>query len=84
MKFKFDIECTPKEARAFFGLPDVQPMQDVLLDEMQKKMQENIAAMDPETMMKTWLPAAVEGWTDIQKTFWTQMGMTLPDKASGE
>ena len=79
MKVTFDIECTPEEARTFFGLPDVQPMQEAMMDEMQKKAMENIKAMDPETMMKTWLPAAFEGWTDIQKAFWTQMGMTIPE-----
>jgi len=82
MKITFDVECTPEEARVFFGLPDVQPMQEVMMDELQKKMQDNIKAMDPETMMKTWLPAAFEGWTDMQKTFWAQMGMAAPSKAS--
>ncbi len=28
MKITVDIDCTPEEARAFFGLPNVQPMQD--------------------------------------------------------
>jgi hypothetical protein len=28
MKIKLDIDCTPEEMRAFFGLPDVKPMQE--------------------------------------------------------
>ena len=34
MQVKIDIECTPLEARAFFGLPDVTPLNDQLVEEM--------------------------------------------------
>ena len=34
MKVNIEIDCTPLEARQFFGLPDVQPMQAALLAEM--------------------------------------------------
>ena len=57
MKVTFDIDCTPEEARKFLGLPDVAPMQEAVMKQMQDQMQENIKAMDPETMMKTWLKA---------------------------
>ena len=35
MKFTINIDCTPEEARAYLGLPDVRPMQEQLLKEMQ-------------------------------------------------
>ena len=75
MKVKFDIECTPEEARAFFGLPDVGPMQEALMKEMETQLAENIRSLDPETMLKTWLPASIEGWGNVQKMFWSQMGL---------
>lgn len=37
-------------------------------------MQDNIRNLDPETMAKTWLPATVQGWGEMQKMFWSQMG----------
>lgn len=74
MKIKFDIECSPEEARKFLGLPDVVPMQEKLMQEIEKKMQDNIRNLDPETMVKTWLPATVQGWGEMQKMFWSQMG----------
>lgn len=74
MKVTFNIECTPEEARTFFGLPDVAPMQERILDETEKKMMENIKGMDPETMMKTWAPIAIQNWGEMQKMFWGQMG----------
>jgi hypothetical protein len=74
MKVKFDIECSPEEARRFLGLPDVVPMQEKLMQEIEAKMQDNIRNLDPETMVKTWLPATVQGWGEMQKMFWSQMG----------
>lgn len=55
MNVKLDIECTPQEARAFFGLPDVTPLNDQLVAEMSKRMSENMSALDPETLMKNWM-----------------------------
>lgn len=75
MKVKFDIECTPQEARAFFGLPDVEPMQEALMKDLEERLRENIRSLDPETMLKTWLPATIQGWGEVQKLFWQQMGM---------
>jgi len=75
MKVTFDIECTPDEARAFLGLPNVAPMQDKIVKEMEDRMLENIRSLDPETMLKTWLPATIQGWGEVQKMFWDNMGM---------
>ena len=73
MKIKIDIDCTPDEARSFFGLPDVKPMQEALIAQLQERMTANLAAMDPETMMKTWMPMGLQGLEQMQKAFWSQM-----------
>ena len=73
MKVTVNIDCTPEEARAFFGLPDMRPMQEAMMAEVQKRMEQTIRSMDPETMMKTWLPASLEGLEQMQKLFWSQM-----------
>ncbi len=83
MKIKFDIECTPEEARAFMGLPDVAPMQEALMKELETQLRENIRSLDPETMLKTWLPATIEGWGQVQKMFWDQMGLGAAAQGSG-
>ncbi len=77
MKVTFDIECTPEEARAFFGLPDVAPMQERMMQELEDKMMENLKSMDPEKIVQTWLPATIQGWGDMQRLFWEQMGMPM-------
>lgn len=79
MKFKFDIECTPDEARAFIGLPNIAPMQERMMQELEDRMQDNIRNLSPEEMVKTWMPATIQGWGDMQKMFWSQMGsMGMP------
>ncbi len=73
MKVKIDIDCTPEEARTFFGLPDVKPMQDAMMKEVEERLKASVQAMDPEAMIKTWLPAGIQGWEQMQRMFWSQM-----------
>ena len=69
MKITVNVDCTPEEARAFLGLPDVKPMQDQLMQELQDRMAANIRAMAPDELMKTWLPAGLPGYEQMQEFF---------------
>jgi hypothetical protein len=73
MKTTMDVECTPEEARAFLGLPDVKPMQEQLMKEVHDRMTANIRAMEPEAMLRTWLPASLKGFEQMQEIFMSQM-----------
>jgi len=73
MKINVTVDCTPEEARAFFGLPDVKPMQDQLMSDLQERLRKNIQAMDPETMIRTWLPATIKSFEQWQ-SFLAQLG----------
>ena len=73
MKIKLDLDCTPEELRGFFGLPDVKPMQDALMKEVEARLRANVKALDPETMLKTWLPAGLKGFEQLQEMFLNQM-----------
>lgn len=55
MKVTVNIECTPVEARAFFGLPDVTPLNKQLVDEMTRRMSENLELLGPEALMRHWM-----------------------------
>ena len=68
-----NVDCTPEEARAFLGLPDVKPMQEQLMQEVQERMAANIRAMEPEAMLRTWLPATLKGFEQMQEIFMAQM-----------
>jgi len=81
MKVTINVECTPEEARAFFGLPDVKPMQDAMMAEMQQRMESGLSSMDMENLMKMWMPdgvmggamGGVPGLEQFQKMFWDNM-----------
>ncbi|MFC3226155.1 DUF6489 family protein [Marinibaculum pumilum] len=73
MKIHVDVDCTPEEARTFFGLPDVQPMQEALMSQIQERMQMALAQTDPDVLMKTWLPVGMAGFEQLQKMFWSNL-----------
>jgi len=74
MKLTIDVDCTPEEARRFLGLPDVGPLQAEMMAEIQRRITAGLATMEPEALMKTWLPAGLQGMEQLQKMFWQQMG----------
>lgn len=55
MKVKIDIDCTPAEARAFFGLPDVTPLNEAMVKEMSRRMKDNMSSLEPDVLMKNWM-----------------------------
>ncbi len=58
MKVTIDIDCTPQEARVFMGLPDMSPLNDHLVEEMRKRMETNINALQPDELMRSWFANA--------------------------
>jgi hypothetical protein len=74
MKLKFDMDCTPDELRGFFGLPEVKPMQDRLMAAVEERLRANLHALDPEAMLKAWMPAGIKGFEQLQEMFFAQMG----------
>jgi hypothetical protein len=55
MKLKIEVECSPEEARAFLGLPDVTMLNDHLVQEMKSRLDQNMAMLQPEELMKSWM-----------------------------
>jgi hypothetical protein len=55
MKVTIEVECTPLEARSFFGLPDVTILNDHLVQEMKSRMDANINMLQPEELMRSWM-----------------------------
>ena len=98
MKITIDIDCSPEEARAFLGLPEVAPLQDVMMKELEKRLRDGLKSMDPEALFKAWLPGGMggmggmggattggfKGWEEFQRQFWSQMSAAASGgKASG-
>ena len=54
MKLNITVDCTPEEARAFLGLPDVTPVNDVLVGAVKQRIEQNIELVSPEFYLKQW------------------------------
>jgi Family of unknown function (DUF6489) len=61
VKFTIEMDCTPEEARAFLGLPDLRPMQQGVLARMESRMNEAADAFSPDSVLRTWLTMVPEG-----------------------
>jgi hypothetical protein len=55
MKLNVEIDLTAAEARAFLGLPDVSAVNAHLVEEMQRRIDANLALAAPEELMKSWM-----------------------------
>lgn len=69
MKVNIEIDCTPVEARQFFGLPNVEPMQAAVMQQLEKRMLADIDRLSPEALMKNWLPLVPQGADQVQAFF---------------
>lgn len=67
MKMTIEVECTPQEARAFLGLPDVTPLNEKLVSEMQSRMEQNMAMLSPDEMLKAWASFGVASQEQFRK-----------------
>ncbi len=79
MKVTIDVDCTPEEARAFLGLPDVAPLQEDMMNQMRSQMTAAAEAMNPDQMMKTLFPLDTEGLAAMQKKFWSSLAAGAAD-----
>ena len=70
MNIKFDVEATPEELRRFFGLPDVHPLQQEMLEKIREKMLAGMDGFDPATLMKPFLPESMQSLEALQRQFW--------------
>lgn len=69
MKFRVDVDCTPQELRTFLGMPDVEPMQKAVMDEMQRRMVSSMDQFSPTSVMKDWFAPM----TAMQQAFTSAM-----------
>lgn len=84
MKFTVNVECSPEEARRFIGLPDVTPINELMVEEMGKRMQKNIALMAPETMMSSWMSIGTQAQDAFLKLMTSATAGAMPGAKRGE
>ena len=67
MKLTINIDCTPEEARTFFGMPNVEPLNAMIVDEMTKRAKDNMDTLaDPERFVAQWMTMSGKGMEQFQ------------------
>ena len=94
MKMHIEMDMTAQEARALMGLPDIAPMQQQMMEQMQERMKAAFDAGDPEGAMQTWMPLfyGTQGGSEVirqwQKAMWdsasAMTGQTGGNKTGGK
>ena len=79
MKVTVEVDCTPVEARAFMGLPDVTPLNEQIVAEMQSRLTSNMSMLAPDELMKNWMAFG----TNAQEQFRNLMA-TAVSNATGK
>ncbi len=74
MKVKIEIDCSPEEARAFFGMPDLRAAHEAMTKGLEARIAETVGSIDPEALMKSWLPGGLKGFEAMQEAFWDAFG----------
>ena len=59
-------------------------MQDQLLKEVEERMRAGLKALHPEAVLKTWLPAGLKGFEQLQEMFLNQMAGQPGGRGAGK
>lgn len=79
MKITINVDCTPEEARSFFGLPDLRAVNQVVTDALAVRVQENIDTLsDP---VRFWERAMATGGQSLEAM---QAAFTQANKGSSD
>ncbi|ROR32097.1 DUF6489 family protein [Inmirania thermothiophila] len=71
MKIRIDVEAKPEELRAFFGLPDVAPLQRELMERLRAQMEQGVKGFEAAALLAPLLPEHLRSLEAVQRAFWS-------------
>ena len=83
MKAKIEVDCTPAEARAFLGLPDVTTLNEHMVREMKARLDANMAMIAPEELMRNWMVLGGQASEQFMKLMTAAAGGVRSGAAKG-
>ena len=70
MKISLDIDCTPQEARSFFGLPDLESVNAIVTEELERRTRENLDTLsDPQAFWERAMASGAGGMEAFGRLF---------------
>jgi len=67
--YPLNLPTRVREDPKFFGLPNVEPMQAAVMQQLEERMLADIDRFSPEALMTSWLPMGPRGAEQIQDFF---------------
>ena len=79
MKVTIEIDATPQEMRTLMGLPDVEELQQEMMQKIREKVMSGIESNDMTEMMKLFMPTSdqFKSMESLQATFWQAFSKDL-------
>ncbi len=69
MKINVTVDCTPKEAREFLGWPDVEPLQNEMMERVSQMMRDGVSGAEAMNLMRPFLIPNAQAFETMQKAF---------------
>ncbi len=67
MRLTINVDVTPGEARSFFGMPDVEPLNEMIVAEMTRRAKDQMDTLaDPERFVAQWMEMSGKGMDALQ------------------
>jgi hypothetical protein len=76
MKLSIEIDCTPEEARAFLGLPDISGLNEFAVEELRKRVESNLSLLSPDEMVKNFAAFGAGAQEQFRKLLGAASDMT--------
>ncbi|HXH01732.1 MAG TPA: DUF6489 family protein [Candidatus Competibacteraceae bacterium] len=70
MKIHITVEASAQEMREFLGLPNIQPLQEEILEQLRENLHKGMAGFDPQSLLKPLLTPQLQTVEQWQKLFW--------------
>lgn len=67
MKISVEFDITAKEVRQVIGLPDVEQLQQEVVDAIRERMVAGVEGFDPISLLSSLMPANLPGFDSAQK-----------------
>ena len=79
MKVTIEIDATPQELRTMMGLPDIEPIQQELMEKIREKALAGVDITDPAKLMSIFMPTSdqFKNMEALQSSFWQAISKSM-------
>lgn len=80
MKITIDFDISPSELREVFGLPDLQPLHDEVLEKIRDRVLSSVDDYDPMQFMAAYTAEGARNIKAFQDAMWKGFSGGAPNK----